>query len=72
MNPSSIDLYECALLTVWLSAVDSVVGQLANDSGNIVDLVREQYDSLIKTVKLTSSYSGADINVTISASNCGE
>lgn len=48
------------------------MGQLASDSRNVVDLVREQYDSLIKTVKLTSNNTDMDIDVTISAVDCGE
>ncbi|XP_067929236.1 integrin beta-6-like [Watersipora subatra] len=34
---------------------NSVVGRLANDSSNIVSLVRDQYESLIKTVTLGST-----------------
>ena len=34
---------------------DSIVGKLANDSGNIVTLVRENYHSLIQTVVLSTT-----------------
>ena len=50
---------------------DSIVGQLANDSRNIVTLVRENYHSLIQTVVLsTTGLTDADgISVTLKT-NC--
>lgn len=43
----------CYLSTGGFSG--SVVGGLASDSSNIVSLVREKYDSLIKKVNMTTS-----------------
>ena len=50
---------------------DAIVGKLANDSGNIVTLVRENYHSLIQTVVLsTTGLTDADgISVTLKT-NC--
>lgn len=41
------------------------MGELASDSSNIVALVREQYESLIKTVEIVTSGLSLDDGVSV-------